>query len=83
MYLREYAAATADQWAAHVDRVRPRLRNGVDRLWFEQCKARINHAIRIALGPWIGRPYQIVSGGRRPDTRFGLSTDPAAIVFRE
>ncbi len=82
-YLREYAAATADQWAVHVDRVRRRLRNGVDRLWFEQRKARVNRAIRIALGPWLGRPYQIVSRGRRPDTRFGLSIDPAAIVFRE
>lgn len=83
-YLREYVRATgstADRWAPNVERVRRRLRNGADRQWFEQRKARVNHVLRAALGAWVSRPYQIGAEGRRPDTRFGVLVDPARIVF--
>ena len=80
-YLREYEAATADQWAPNAARVRHRLRNGADHEWFEQRKARVNHALRDALGPGRSRAYEIVSQGRRPDTRFGVSVDPARITL--
>ena len=85
-YLREYARATArttDRWAPNIERVRRRLRNGADRQWFEQRKARVNHVLRTTLGAWLGRPYQIGAEGRRPDTRFGLLVDPARIVFHD
>ena len=81
-YLHEYAEAAPDQWAPTVERVRHRLRNGTDREWFEQRKARVNRAIRDALGVWRARAYEIVSEGRRPDTRFGVSVDPAHITLR-
>ena len=80
-YLREYEAATADQWAPNTARVRHRLRNGADREWFEQRKARVNHALRDSLGPWRSRAYEIVSEGRRPDTRFGVSVAPARVTL--
>ena len=80
-YLHEYAEATADQWAPTVERVRRRLRKGADHEWFEQRKARVNRAIRDALGVWRARAYEIVPEGRRPDTRFGVSVDPAHITL--
>ena len=82
-YLREYASVTTDHWAPNAARVHRRLRDGIDREWFEQRKARVNHALRAALGAWLSRPYQIATRGRRPDTRFGLLVDPARIVFRD
>ena len=81
-YLQEYAEATADQWAPTVERVRRRLRKGADHEWFEQRKARVNRAIRDALGVWRARAYEIVSEGHRPETRFGVSVDPAHITLR-
>ena len=82
-YLREYTTVTVDHWAPNVVRVRRRLRNGADQEWFEQRKARVNHAIRSALGPWLGRAYQIASEGRRPETRFGLLVEPALIILQD
>ncbi len=82
-YLHEYAEATADQWAPTVERVRHRLRNGADHEWFEQRKARVNRAIRDALGVWRARAYEIAREGRRPDTRFGIDIDPVHISLRD
>lgn len=82
-YLQEYTKVTADRWAPNVERVRHRLRNGADSKWFEQRKTRVNRAIRIALGAWLGRPYLIASRGGWRDRRFGLAIDPAHISFPE
>ena len=80
-YLREYARVTAASRDHNAVRVFRSLRSGVDHEWFEQRKARVNRILRIALGAWLARPYQIGSRGRRPDTSFGLFVDPAAIAF--
>ena len=82
-YLREYGRVIADRRDHNAARVRGALRNGVDHEWFEQRKARVNRILRIALGAWLARPYQIGSRGHRPDTRFGLFVDPARIVFHD
>ena len=82
-YLLEYGRVTADRRDHNAVRVLHALRNGVDHEWFEQRKARVNRILRIALGAWLARPYQIGAQGRRPDTRFGLFVDPARIVFHD
>ena len=82
-YLLEYARVTADRRGHNAVRVLRALRNGVDHEWFEQRKARVNRILRLALGAWLARPYQIGSRGSRPDTRFGLFVDPARIVFHD
>lgn len=80
-YLREYAL-TVGAWSARLEQARKLLARGAADDWFEQRKAKVNRAIREQLGESLARVYGIASEGARPDTRFGLRIDPAAIRFR-
>ena len=83
-YLREYMRATADHWSPNVVRVRRRLSKSANHdEWFEQRKARVNRALRSALGPWLGRACQIEGKGPRGETRFGVFVDPAHITIHD
>jgi hypothetical protein len=62
------------------DRTARALRAGMDKGYFLQRRARLNGRLKTALGP-AAVPYLVHAIGRRPDTRYGLTLDPAAIRF--
>lgn len=81
-YLSEYRRTT-DELSGNLERVEQRLAQGADKAWFEERKAKVNRAIRNQLGESLGRIYEIVSEGARPDTRYGLRVEPHVIAFRD
>lgn len=57
-----------------------RLRNGMEKEFFEQNNAKLEAAIKRALGP-AAAPYLLAREGTRPNTRRGLTLPPEAIRF--
>ncbi len=61
-YLREYANLGDDRDSA----TGKRLREGMDKTFFEQTKSRLHHTLRETLGPEGVRRYGILDNGQRP-----------------
>jgi len=62
------------------ERTNKALRHGMDKGYFLQRRARLNGHLETTLGP-AAAPYLVAALGRRPDTRYGLTLEPAAIRF--
>ncbi len=65
---------------ADTERTEGALRHGMDKAYFLQRRSRLNRRLTEALGP-AADPYLLQALGHRPDTRYGLILDPAAIRF--
>ncbi len=65
---------------ADTERTEGALRGGMDKAYFLQRRSRLNRRLTQALGP-AADPYLLQALGHRPDTRYGLILDPAAIRF--
>jgi CRISPR-associated protein (TIGR02584 family) len=79
-YLAEYRRIVSDM-SGDYERVEEALADGMTADYFDQRKSRTNGAIEQALGRQLAAPYLIQGDGARPQTRFGLRIDPAAIRF--
>ncbi len=79
-YLAEYAALV-NPMSGDYERVETALKDGATKEWFEQRKAKTNAALKRALGEALAKRYLIEAQGQRPNTRFGLTVDVAAIGF--
>jgi len=77
-FLREYHTVLGP--LGDSDRTTRALRAGMDKGYFLQRRARLNGRLEDALGP-AAAPYLVHALGRRPDTRYGLTLDLAAIRF--
>lgn len=78
-FLAEYRRLNGENGA--YERARKTLINGMTKEYFEQRKSRINRQLREVLGKRVSQFYSIDSHGKRPNTRFGLSLLPEAIVL--
>lgn len=76
-FLKLYARLVGIASAAY-EGARKRLRNGMEKEFFEQNNSKLERALREQLGP-AATPYLLVSEGRRPHTRRGLALPRQAI----
>lgn len=76
-YLKEYELVAGGQRG---ERTKKALRNGMDRDFFLQRRARLDAALRAALGARAA-DYVVQKSGRRPVTRYRLGMNKQAIVF--
>ena len=79
-YLAEYRALSGELSGAY-ERVARTLRDGMTEECFEQRKARVNRALRDALGDAACRPYLIAAEGKRSVTRYRLTLPASTVHF--
>ena len=61
-----------------LDKARHRLRDGMEKAFFEENNAKLERALRTHLGP-AASPYLLDTAGKRPHTQRGLKLPPHAI----
>lgn len=76
-YLRLYARVVGVDSEAF-EAAQRRLKNGMEKEFFEQNNAKLDAALKAALGP-AALPYLLARAGKRPHTRRGLALPPEAI----
>lgn len=76
-FLAEY-----ERWSDSPARTRHALRNGMDRAFFLQRRARLSAALRAQLG-FRGSVYEVRSRGKRPNTRYGLELEADQVRLEE
>jgi CRISPR-associated protein (TIGR02584 family) len=77
-YLREYRRIIGEMGMA--ERTVKRLHNGMDKAFFEQRKARVNAALKQALG-LSAKAYLVQATGRRPQTRHCIGLTAGQISY--
>lgn len=75
------AAAAGSTAAPAVEAARRAVAGGLTAELLAEKKARLNKVVARALGP-AAAPYRIEAVGRRPHTRYRLTTPPEAITVR-
>jgi hypothetical protein len=76
-FLALYARVVGIDAEVH-ERARRRLREGMEEDFFQQNNAKLDRALREALGVAAG-PYLLATHGKKPHTRRGLALPPDAI----
>ncbi|MDP2811898.1 MAG: CRISPR-associated ring nuclease Csm6 [Rhodocyclaceae bacterium] len=76
-FLRPYARVVGLD-AEVFEAAKRRLRDGMEKEFFEQNNSKLEAALRAALGP-AAAPYLLARSGRKPNTRRGLALPPRAI----
>lgn len=79
-YLRHYARVVGID-AEAFEKAQRRLKDGMEKEFFEQNNAKLERALKAALGP-AAAPYLLARDGKKPYTRRGLTLPAAAIELR-
>lgn len=80
-YLRPYGRVVGSDSEAY-QKADNRLADGMEREFFEQNNAKLEGALKKALGP-AATPYLLARAGKKPYTRRGLALPTSAIDLRE
>ncbi|MDP1606422.1 MAG: CRISPR-associated ring nuclease Csm6 [Rhodocyclaceae bacterium] len=76
-FLRPYARVVGPDSEAF-EAAQKRLKDGMEKEFFEQNNAKLEAALKAALGP-AAAPYLLTRTGKKPNTRRGLALAPEAI----
>lgn len=79
-FLRLYARVVGPDTEAF-EAAQKRLKDGMEKEFFEQNNSKLEAALKTALGP-AAAPYLLTRAGKKPHTRRGLALPAAAITLR-